>query len=570
MSFIKTLSNSLSFNLLRRKKQMLKPLLTVRSFLVFVCIGFLVGCSSGRDESRVEQGTREGVLHLGNAGDIQGLDPQITTGQPAHRVLIALFEGLVSKNPYTLEAEPGVAENWEISEDGRVYTFYLRDDAYWSNGDQITSEDFRWSWQRALTPELANQWNYMFFPILNAEAFATGEIDDFSLVGAKALDTFTFEVTLTEPTPYILQVLDHNSTFPVHRATIEAFGAPTDQYSQWTRVGNIVTNGAFTLTEWQINSHVKVEKRESYWDADEIDLNAIYFYVTDNLTTEERMFRDGQLHYTYDVPVDKVSVYREENPELFRNEAYNGTYYYNFNTTRPPFDDVRVRTALAISIDRDLISSSIMQGSTDPSMEIVPPGSPGYESPQILEYNPQRARELLAEAGYPGGEGFPTFDILYNTHESHQKVAVAIQEMWNIELNIPVTITNQEWKVYLDTQQSMDFDLSRQGWIGDYVDPINFLDLLITGTGNNRTGWSNEEFDRILQEEVPASRDLPSRNAAYHRAETIALTELPILPIYIYKARHLVSTDVKGMPHNAMDYYNYKYVYLETSDQESE
>ena len=545
---------------------MFKAQLTLRSFLVIICIGFFVGCSNGSNETRAEQGTREGVLHFGNGTEIQGLDPHIVTGKPEHHVIQALFEGLVTKNPYTLEIEPGVAESWEISEDGRIYTFNLRQDAYWSNGDQVTTEDFLWSWQRALTPELASQYNYMYWPIVNAEAFATGEIDDFSQVGARALDDFTFEVTLSEPTPYMLQLFDHYSTFPVHRGTIEAFGSPTDQLSQWARVGNIVTNGAFELTEWEINSHVRVEKRESYWDADSVDLNAIVYYPTENTTTEERMFRDGQLHYTSDVPVDKVAVYQRENPTAFKNASYNGSYYYNVNTTREPFDDVRVRQALAYSIDRELISSSVMQGSADPSVTLGPPGMPGYESPQLISYNPELSRQLLAEAGYPEGEGFPTIDILYNTHESHQKIAVAIQQMWNKELNIPVTISNQEWKVYLDTTAELNFDLSRQGWIGDYVDPYNFLDLFITDGGNNRTGWSNEDYDQFVLQQAPAASDPTERSAIYFQAESILLTEMPIIPIYTYKTRHLVSADVKGMPYNVMDYYNFKYISLEASE----
>lgn len=536
------------------------------NLLLTLCLALLAACSSEPDMTRVEQGTIDGVLHFGNGTEIQGLDPHIVTGVPEHHVIQAIFEGLVTKNPYNLDIEPGVAESWDISQDGRIYTFHLRQNAYWSNGDQVTAHDFIWSWQRALTPELASQYNYMYFPILNAEAFALGEIDDFSEVGVKALDDLTLEVRLKEPTPYMLQIFDHYSTFPVHRATVEAFGSPADQLSQWARVGNIVTNGPFELTEWEINSHVRVEKSPAYWDADAIKLNAIVFYPTENITTEERMFRDGQLHRTEDVPVDKVSVYLNENPEVFRNELYNGSYYYNINTTKTPFDDVRVRRALALSIDRNLISSSIMQGATDPSISIVPPGLPGYSSPELLEYNPDLARQLLAEAGYPDGEGFPVFDILYNTHESHRKIAVAIQQMWNKELNVPVTLTNQEWKVYLDTMAELNFDLSRQGWIGDYVDPYNFLDLFITDGGNNRTGWSNPEFDQIVLREAPAETDPAKRSELYFQAESILLTELPVIPIYTYKSRHLVSTDVKGMPHNLMDYYNYKYVSLEASE----
>ena len=545
---------------------MLKNLVTPRNTLILLCSFFLFACSSGPDETRVEQGTREGVLHFGNGSDPQGLDPHVVTGKPEHHILSAIFEGLVLKNPNTLEIEPGVAESWEISADGRVYTFKLREDAYWSNGDQITAEDFRWSWQRALTPELASQYSYMYFPIVNAEAYATGETDDFGEVGAKVLDTFIFEVTLIEPTPYMLQIFDHYSTFPVHRATIESFGSPFDQTSQWTRAGNMVSNGPFELQEWNINSDVTVVKRESYWDADEVELNAIIYYPTENITTEERMFRDGQLHRTEDVPVDKVAYYELEEPEVFRNELYNGTYYYNINTTREPFDNLLVRKALALSIDRDLISSSIMQGSTIPSTSVVPPGSPGYESPELLSFDPERARALLAEAGYPDGEGFPAFEILYNTHESHRKIAVAIQQMWNKELNIPVGIINQEWKVYLDTTAELNFDLARQGWIADYVDPINFLDLFVTNGGNNRTGYGNPEVDKLLLEDARAAKTLEERNGYYQEAERILLTDVPMIPIYYYKTRHLVSLDVKGMPHNIMDYYNFKYVSLEATE----
>lgn len=534
-------------------------------FLLF-CGLILMSCSSGSRESRVEQGNREGILHFGNGTEPQGLDPHIVTGVPEHHIITALFEGLVTKNPATLEIEPGVAESWEISEDGRIYTFHLRDNARWSNGDPVAAEDFRWSWQRALTPELGSQYNYMFFPIVNAEAFANGELDDFIEVGVKVLDKYTLQVQLREPTPYMLQLFDHYSTFPVHRATVEAFGAPTDRLSQWAREGNMVSNGAFQLTEWEINSHIRVEKTDTYWDAEKVKLNAIVFYPTENIVTEERMFRDGQLHYTSEVPLDKIPVYLREQPELIKIVPWLGTYYYMINTERAPFDDVRVRKALAMAVDRKLLVETVMQGIVEPAYAIVPPGTLGYQPPKLFDFDPQQARELLTAAGYPGGESFPAFEILYNTQESHRKIAVAIQQMWRQNLNIAVTLVNQEWQVYLDSQENMNYDVSRRGWIGDYVDPNSFLDMFISGGGNNKTGFSRQRYDEIILHEAPAALDREERYSLYNEAETILINEMPIIPIYTYQTKHLIDPSLKGIPPNIMDYYNYKYVYLEAAD----
>ena len=526
----------------------------------------LVGCGGGSEERRVDVGTREGVLHYGNGAEVQGLDPHIVTGVPENHVVSALFEGLTSKNPYTLESEPAAAKSWDISEDGLTYTFNLREDANWTNGDPVTAEDFRWSFERALTPALGNLNNYMLFPIANAEAFANGVIDDFSQVGARVIDRFTLEINLRSPTPYFLQLLDHYIAYPVHRANIEAFGSYTDRVSRWAREGNMINNGAFELTEWQVNSHIRVEKRASYWDAENIKLNAIVFYPTENLVTEERMFRDGQLHRTNDIPLDKVPVYLEEDPEHIVIAPYLGTYYYMINTTRKPFDDVRVRKALVLSIDRKLLNDTVLEGIMDPSYALVPPGTLGYQPPEIISFDPERARALLAAAGFPNGEGFPVFELLYNTQENHRKIAIAIQQMWQNNLGISVSLLNQEWGVYLNTQENQNYDVSRRGWIGDYVDPNTFLDMYITDGGNNRTGFSSQRYDQLVLEEAPTRLNQDERFALYYKAETILMDEVPIIPIYTYQTKMLKDSSFKGAPSNIMDHYNWKYVYLEASE----
>ncbi len=524
---------------------------------------FLVACGGGAESSRVATGNVEGVLHFGNGTEPQGIDPHIVTGVPEHHIIGALFEGLVTKNPYNLEPEPGVAESWDISDDGKIYTFHLRDNARWSNGELVTAEDFRWSWERALTPELGSLYNYMFFPILNAEAFAIGELDDFSNVGVKALDDRTLEVTLREPTPFILQLFDHYSTYPVHPATVLAFGTATDRFSQWSREDNIVTNGAFTLTQWQVNSHIRVEKSAYYWDADEIKLNAIVFYPTENIVTEERMFRDEQIHFTNEVGLDKIPVYRAEQPELLQIAPYLGTYYYLINTRKEPFNDVRVRKALSMAIDRDLLVETILENLFLPSYALVPPGTLGYEPPKTFAYDPEQARQLLAEAGFPNGENFPDFDILYNTQENHQKIAVAVQQMWAETLGISAAPMNQEWKVYLDSTDNFNYSISRRGWIGDYVDPNTFLDMMITDGGNNKTGFSDPRYDQLILRDAPAMLDQDERFKLYQEAESILMNAMPIIPIYTYQSKHLKHPSLKGLPSNIMDYYNWKYVYLE-------
>jgi oligopeptide transport system substrate-binding protein len=285
----------------------------------------LTACGSG--ETNVERGNREKILFFGNGTEPQELDPHIVTGVPEHNIINALMEGLVAKDPQTLQPTPGVAESWEISADGKTYTFHLRHNARWSNGDALTAEDFVWSWWRALQPALGNQYAYMLFAVENAEAYANGKIKDFNKVGIKALDNFTLEVTLNNPTPYFLQLLDHYSTYPVHRATIEKFGAVDARGSQWTRAGNFVGNGPFVLDTWQLNKVIKVRKNPQYWDAANVQLNGIDFRPIENVSTEERMFRAGQLHITQTIPIDKVPWYREHNPSVLQVAPYLGVYY---------------------------------------------------------------------------------------------------------------------------------------------------------------------------------------------------------------------------------------------------
>ena len=530
------------------------------SFLMLMLFISLTGCGSG--ESNISLGNRTGILYWGNGTEPASLDPHIATGVPEHHIMSSVMEGLVLKDRKSLEPRPGVAESWTISDDGRIYTFKLRDDARWSNGDPHIANDYVWSWWRALQPALGNQYAYMLFPIKNAKRYYDRETEDFGDVGVKALDQRTLQVTLTNPTPYFLQLLDHYSLFPVHQATIEKFGNADQRGTRWSYEGNLVSNGPFKLDEWKINRHITVTRNLQYWDNDNVALNGIVFKPVENTVTEERMFRAGQLHVTSNVPADKISTYRKSNSTELKIAPYLGTYFYRLNIKTPQLQDRRVRRALGMAIDREKLVENITKGGQIPAYTMTPPGTMGYYPTSTLAFDPEGAKNLLSEAGYPNGEGFPAIEILYNTNEGHRKIAVALQEMWKDYLNIDIKLLNQEWKVYLATESAGDYQISRGGWIGDYVDPNNFLDMFLCGGGNNRTGWCNEEYDRLILEVAPSQSSHEERLAVFQQAETMLLDDMPIIPVYTYTSVKLVDSSVENLDGNIMNQAMYKDIYL--------
>ena len=540
--------------------------LSIRRYLLPTLIPLLL-CSCGRDP--VDKGTAgqpdDGVpqiLHLGNGAEPKALDPHVVTGVTEHNIISALLEGLVTEDPKTLEPQPGAAESWSVSDDGTVYTFVLRSNGKWSNGDTVTAHDFVFSFERMLSPGLSAEYAEMLFVMKNAAAFHEGTITDFSQVGVRAVNDYTLEITLNAGTPYFLSVLNHYSWYPVHKPTILKHGKMDELHTPWTRPGNYVGNGVFVLDTWEVNKVIVVKKNPLHWDAKIVRLEAIHFHAIEKALTEERAFRAGDLHVTGTVPLDKIEKYQQKSPELLMVSPYIGTYYYLFNVEQPPLDDVRVRKALSMSIDRAAICTYVLKAGQLPAYHFVPPDTGGYTSQARVTYDIAAAKKLLAAAGYPDGEGFPGFELLYNTNESHRKIAEVIQQMWQKNLNINVVLKNQEWKVYLDSTQQGDFQVARAGWIGDYVDPNTFLDLWITGGGNNRTRWSNSDYDNFIST-AAATSDAAVRFNAFQKAETTLLDELPIMPIYLYVSLSLIQPGVRGWHPTLLDHHPYKYVYLE-------
>ena len=525
--------------------------------LVIAGLGILAGCggSSGG-------GMADNVLRININVEVADLDPQIVTGVAEHRVNASLFEGLTDLDPETYAAIPGAATSWEVSEDKLTYTFHLREDGKWSNGDPVTAKDFHYSYRRILSPGLAAEYAYLLHCIQNARAFNEGKITDFDEVGVKVIDDHTLAITLEHPTPYFLNLQIHQAWFPVHQATIEAHGAMDKRGTPWTRAGNHVGNGPFRLTEWRPNEVIQVVKNEHYWDRDAVRLDGIAFYpITDQLT-EERSFRSGKLQMTGEVPLDKIPVYQAENPELIHVDPYFGTYFYRINTTRKPFDDPRARHAFSMALDREELARNVLKGGEQPAFHFVPPGAPGYTSDAALEFNPEKARALLAEAGYPDGAGVPVVEILYNTSESHKRIAEAVQQMWKKHLNVDVQLLNQDWKVYQDSQKNLNYDLARAGWIGDVVDPMNFLELWLTGGGNNHTGYADPAFDTLIRQAY-AETDEAKRLTLLKQAEDIVLRDLPVIPVYFYTRKYLQSPEVNGYVPNVLGYLRFQDFYLE-------
>lgn len=519
----------------------------------------LTGCggSSREDESGLK------ILHFGNGAEPQDLDAHVVTGVVEHHLLKAFAEGLVSEDP-DLNIVPGVAQAWDISDDGLVYTFHLNPAAKWSNGDQLTAHDFILTYQRMLTPSIAAEYSYMLFHVVGAEDYLMGKIDDFAETGFQALDDHTLELTLRQRTPFLLHAMNHYAWYPLPVKVIDQFGGLQRKGTAWTRPENFVGNGAFKLKSWQPNRKIIAERSPTYWDAANVRLDEIHFYPIESIDTEERMFRTGQLHITNEVPLSKIKTYLEEQPESISIMPYTGVYYYRFNTTRPPFDDVRVRKALAFAIDRTALVEKVTLASETPAYQIVPPDILTYESRHRFKMDVAEARRLLAEAGYPNGEGFPPTELLYNTSEKHRTIAEAIQQMWRENLGVSIGLYNQEWKVYLDAQDNMDYQIMRAGWIADYVDPHVFLDMWKTGGGNNDTGWGSAEFDQLLQDALNSPTD-EQRFAVYNQMEKILIDEMPVMPIYHYTNSKLISPDVLHYKITPLDNFPWKYVDLKVA-----
>lgn len=533
---------------------------------LFAALVLLAPSACQKRATPVAEGNRTQTLLIGNLSEPNDLDPAYPDSQQTANIVEALMEGLCQYDAQTSLPVPAVAERWEVSADNLTWTFHLRPTAKWSNGDPVTARDFVYAFQRNLSPALAAEYATMLFALKNGRAFYEGDIGDFAKVGARAADDHTLVLQLEHPVPYLPKLVCHTIWFPVHQATIEKFGRIDQRGTHWTRPGNYVGNGPFVLAEWRPNQVIRVTKSPTYWNRTNVKLNAIAFYPVEANSTEEAMFRTGQLHITAQMPIDKIAIYRQD-PRLrvFLHQApMLATYFFRFNVRHKPLDDVRVRRALAYSIDRQEMVDRVTLGGQPPAGHLTPPMS-GFDPGVEMTYNPELARRLLAEAGYPGGKGFPALEYLYNTNESHRKIAEAIQQMWRRELGISITLVNQEGKVWADTMRAGNYDIARMAWVGDYVDPSTFLDIMTTDNGNNETGWGSEQYDRLIAE-ATRTVDESRRYALYAQCEQILADECPIAPLYFYNRNNLRLPAVKGWYDNPIDMHPYTGVYLEASD----
>jgi oligopeptide transport system substrate-binding protein len=513
----------------------------------------------------LDEATRNKVLLINEAGEPRTLDPHAGYSLPEYHIILGLIEGLVGCHPTDRSKEvPAMADRWEHNNDHSVWTFHIGEDRKWSNGDPVTAQDFVFSYKRILTPVFGAQSIDLLFVMKGAEDYFKEKITDFGQVGVKALDDHTLRIELIGPTPYFLSLLQHHAWFPVNPKTILKFGTISERNTKWTLPENYVGNGPFKLKRWKAHDVIEVVRNPLYWDAASVKLNGINFYLIENQGTEDRAFQAGQLHKTYGVQLDKIPYYRLKRPEYLRIESGQGVYFYCLNVERKPLDNPKVRMALNLAVDREAIVKNITRQDEQPATGFTPPGMGDYQALKVITYNPNKARQLLVEAGYPDGKGFPKFNILINTNEVHRTIAEAIQQMWKEELNINVRIENQEYKVFLDTQNNMNYDIARSGWIGSFMDPVAFLDIWTTGNRNNSTHWGDPKYDALIHQ-AARTGDTKVRLNLLHQAEGLFLSEPPVVLIYWYTQGYLMQPSVKNWNPLMLNNHNYKFIDLEST-----
>jgi len=508
------------------------------------------GCGDrAPDGSRV---TDEGVtFHRGNGAEPATLDPHRAEDSASFEILRDLYEGLTTG---TVEAKvvPGTAESWDVSPDGLTWTFTLRADAAWSNGDPVTAADFVAGFRRTVDPATASTYAQVLIPVKNAEAVNRGDLPPEAL-GVSAPGERTFVVELGAPTPYFLSLLTHSATYPLHRASFAAHG------ETFARAGNMVSNGAYALDEWAVNSFVRLRRNPHYHDAQDVQIDTVYYYPIEEHSAELQRYRAGELDFTQSVPNSQYDWIRANLGDELHVTPYLSTYLFVLDLSEPPFDDARVRQALAMAVDRQTLVEKVLGGGQQGAWGLVPPGVDNYTPAEYdwkdwpQEQRLAEARRLYREAGYSADNPLEA-RILYNTSDNHRKIAVAVQEMIRSALGADITVVNQEFKVMLETRKEPSrWEILRYGWTGDYNDPYTFLEIFRSDSPQNPAYYANPEFDRLLGE-ASAEVDLERRARLLQDAERLLINDYPSIFAYFYVARHLVKPWVRGYRANIMDH----------------
>jgi oligopeptide transport system substrate-binding protein len=533
-----------------------------------VLTGVLAGCGGNTGSGSNPGGSAtDSVIRYNMGAEPRYLDPAMATDNVSFSAVMALNEGLVHIGPKGVE--PGIASKWEQKDGGLKYVFTIRDGAKFSNGDPITAEDVVYSWTRAVDPRLGSEYAYQLYYIKGGEAlnnldtkspnFDKQWTDALKNFGAKAVDPKTVEVTLEAPAPYFVNLTAFPTLNVIDKKVVE-------QNPDWaTKPETYVGAGPYKLATWEHKQQLQLVKNENYWDSASVKTAKLDYYMVEDQATTLNMFETGQLDVT-DTPAASEAPRLLQEGKLKVMPQY-GTYFWTFNTQKAPFDNPKVRKALAMAIDRNAIVTNVMRAGQKPAFGFVPPGSTDADGKtdyrtvggDLFKEDLTQAKQLLAEAGYPGGKGFPEVTFLYNTSDDHKAIAEAIVEMWKQNLGITtVKMENTEWKVVLDRRQKGDFQLARASWLGDYADPMTFMDMFVTGGGNNDIGWSNKQYDQLIKE-AKATADQTVRMAKMHEAEQLFINEMPILPIYYYNGQALQSDNVTGVYRSPLGYIDFKW-----------
>ncbi len=488
------------------------------------------------------------TLVRNNGAEPKSLDPHKNEGVPESNLTRDQFEGLVNIDGNG-DIYPGVAESWE-NDDYRVWRFNLRKDAKWSNGDPVTAHDFVYSWKRLVDPKTASPYaSYLQYAhVANVDDIVNGKADPDTL-GVKALDDYTFEITLSEPIPYIDKLVGHTSTYPVHPATVEKYG------NQWTSPKNFVGNGAYKVKNWVVNERIDLERNDLYWDNANTVIDNVTFLAVSSDVTDVNRYRSGEIDMTNNaIPIDLFARLKRDLPEELKISPSLCTYYYEINNQKPPFTDARVREAIKLALDRDIIANKVMGQGQMPAFGLTPPSTvdmavvePEWFSWTQKERN-EKARQLLEEAGYNQKNPL-TFTLLYNTSEGHRKIAIAAASILKQNAGVEVKLENQEWKTYLDSKRQGDYEIARAGWCADYNEPSSFLNIMLSTSSNNTAHYKSEAFDKAMRGSITAQSP-EERVKAYQNSEKAMDQDSAIVPIYYYVSPRLVKPYVGGYSTN--------------------